>query len=106
MSEIEWRLEGGRSLAVQEVEPNPHMVTDVHTLELANQELADAVANMQRAIDQMQQQQALQIQALLNAARGQWDAARFGTQSVEAILVALNPALQGKVRTGPFDLGA
>ena len=81
------------------------MATDVLALQLANQELADAVANMQRAIDQMQQQQALQIQALLNAARGQWDAARFGTQSVEAILVALNPALQGKVHTAPFDDG-
>jgi len=81
------------------------MATDVIALKLANQELAEAVANMQRAIDQMQRQQALQIQALLNAARGQWDAARFGTQSVEAILVALNPALQGKVHAGPFDEG-
>ena len=46
---------------------------------------------------------ALLTQALLNAARGQWDAARFGTQSVEAILVALNPALQGKVHAAPFE---
>jgi hypothetical protein len=80
------------------------MVTEVLALKVANQELADAVANLQRAVDQMQQQQALQTQALLNATRGQWDAARFGTQSVEAILVALNPALQGKVHAAPFDL--
>lgn len=79
------------------------MATDQLTLNVVNQELAEAVANMQRAIDQMQQQQALQVQALLNAARGQWDAARFGTQSVEAVLVALNPALQGKVHLVPFD---
>jgi hypothetical protein len=79
------------------------MATDVLALKIANQELAEAVANIQRAIDQLQQQQALQTQALLNAARGQWDAARYGTQSVEAILVALNPALQGKVHAVPFD---
>jgi hypothetical protein len=79
------------------------MVTDVVALKLANQELADAVANLQRAVDQMQQQQALQTLALLNAARGHWDAARYGPQSVEAILVALNPALQGKVHAAPFD---
>ena len=81
----------------------PHMATDVIALKLANQELADALANIQRAVDQIQQQQALQTQALLNATRGQWDAARYGTQSVEAILVALNPALQGKVHADPFD---
>lgn len=79
------------------------MATDEVTLKLGDRELAETVANMQRAIDQMQQQQALQLQALLNAARGQWDAARFGTQSVEAILVALNPSLQGKVHVVPFD---
>ena len=78
------------------------MATDVNALQNANQELAEAVANIQRAIDQLQQQQALQTQALLNAIRGQWDAAQFGTQSAEAILVALNPALQGKVNPVPF----
>jgi hypothetical protein len=78
------------------------MVTDVLALKLANQELADAVANLQRAVDQMQQLQALQTQALLYAARGHWDAARYGSQSVEAILVAQNPALQGKVHIAPF----
>ena len=79
--------------------------TDVNALQNANQELAEAVANIQRAIDQLQQQQALQTQALLNAIRGQWDAAQFGPQSVEAILVALNPGLQGKVNAIPFDPG-
>jgi hypothetical protein len=81
------------------------MATDVSALETANQELAQAVANMQRAVDQLQQQQALQTQAILNAIRGQWDAAQFGTQSVEAILVALNPGLQGKVHAVPFGRG-
>jgi len=47
----------------------------------------------------------LQAQAILNAIRGQWDAAQFGPQSVEAILVALNPGLQGKVNAIPFDPG-
>ena len=46
-----------------------------------------------------------QAQALLNAIRGKWDAAQFGPQSAEAILVALNPALQGKVDAVPFDPG-
>lgn len=81
------------------------MATDVFTLKLANQELADAVANMQRAIDQMQLQHTLLTQALLNALRGRWDAASFGDDSVEALLVAMNPALQGKVHAVPFDDG-
>ncbi len=81
------------------------MTLDAIALETAFIELAQAVANIQRAIDQQQQQQALQTQALLNAVRGQWDAARFGPQSVEAILVALNPTLQGKVGAIPFDVG-
>jgi hypothetical protein len=61
-----------------------------------------ALADMQRAIDQMQQQQALQTQALLNTIRGRWDAAQFGVQSVESMLVALDPALHGKVAAIPF----
>ena len=81
------------------------MATDVSALQIANQELSDAVANIQRAMDQVQQQHALLIQALVNATRGQWDAARYGPQSVEAILVALNPSLQGKVHTAPFGVG-
>jgi hypothetical protein len=81
------------------------MVTEVVALKLANQELADAVANVQRAVDQMQQQHALLAQALIYAARGQWEAARFGAQSVEAILVAMIPALQGKVLSAPFEVG-
>ncbi len=81
------------------------MAVDVLALQAAYQELAEAIANIQRAIDQTQQQQALLTQALLNAVRGQWDAARYGAQSVEAILVALNPSLQGKVDAVPFDGG-
>jgi hypothetical protein len=81
------------------------MAVDVLALQAAYQELAEAVANIQRAIDQAQQQQALQTQALLNVVRGQWDAARYGAQSVEAILVAANPSLQGKVDPIPFECG-
>jgi hypothetical protein len=81
------------------------MATDVVALQTANEELAQAIANMQRAVDQLQQQQALQTQALLNAIRGRWDAAQNGPQSVEAILVALNPGLQGKVEPLPFAQG-
>jgi hypothetical protein len=78
------------------------MATDVDALQIANEELAQAVANIQRSLDQLQQQQALLTQALLNAIRGRWDAAQFGAQSVEAIIVSLNPALQGKVNAVPF----
>jgi hypothetical protein len=81
------------------------MAVDVLALQTAYQELAEAVANIQRAVDQIQQEQALQTQALLNAVRGQWDAARYGTQSVEAILVALSPSLQGKVDAIAFEGG-
>jgi hypothetical protein len=77
-------------------------VTDVQTIE---EQLAQAVADMQRAIDQMQQQYALHSQALLSAIRGQWAAAQYGSESVESILVALNPNLQGKVNPVPFDTG-
>jgi hypothetical protein len=75
----------------------------VTTPQAGGQDLAQAVADIQRAVDELQQQQALQVQAMLNAIRGQWDAAQFGPQSVEAILVALNPGLQGKVNAIPFD---
>jgi polyphosphate kinase 2 (PPK2 family) len=80
----------------------PHIASDLDALQIANQELAQAVANLQRSIDQLQQQQALQTQALLNVIRGRWDAAQFGAQSVESILVSLNPALHGKVNAIPF----
>jgi len=79
------------------------MALDVLALQTAYQELAEAVANQQRAIDQTQQHQALLAQALLYARRGQWHAARYGSQSVEAILVAISPSLQGKVDAVPFE---
>ena len=78
------------------------MSVDVTALQAANQELMEAVANMQRALDQMQQQLALLELAALNTIRGRWDAARFGAQSAEAALVACNPSLQGKVQAVPF----
>jgi hypothetical protein len=81
------------------------MAIDVSALQVANQQLIEAIANMQRAIDQLQQQQALQTQALLHAIRGEWDAAQFGAESAEAFVVALNPGLQGKVNAVPFVLG-
>jgi len=106
LSEIEWPTALGRSLPLRRFPTKtPHMATDVVALQTANEELAQVVANMQRALDQLQEQQALQTQALLNAIRGRWDAAQNGPQSVEAILVALNPGLQGKVEAVPFDPG-
>ena len=79
------------------------MATDVIAPQAAHQDLA--LANMQRNIDEIQQQNALIIQALLNVIRAQWDSAQFGPQSAEAVLVALNPALQGKVNPVPFVQG-
>jgi hypothetical protein len=79
------------------------MALDVLALQTAYHELAEAVANIQRAIDQTQQRQALLTQALFYAAHGQWYAASDGSQSVEAVLVAISPALQGKVDTVPFE---
>jgi hypothetical protein len=73
------------------------MATDVASLTLAYQELARAVASMQRTLDEMQLKHALLAQALLNARRGQWESAQFGRDSVEAMLVAINPALHGKI---------
>jgi hypothetical protein len=81
------------------------MASELITQRTVDHDLAQAVADMQRAVDELRQQQALQAQAILNAIRGQWDAAQFGPQSVEAILVALNPGLQGKVNAIPFDPG-
>jgi hypothetical protein len=81
------------------------MATELIAPQTATQELADAVANIQRAVDQLQLQQALLIQALLNVIRAQWDSAQFGPQSAEAVLVALNPSLQGKVNPVPFGEG-
>jgi hypothetical protein len=81
------------------------MATELVTPQTTGHDLAQAVADIQCAVDELRQQQALQVQAILNAIRGQWDAAQFGPQSVEAILVALNPGLQGKVNAIPFDPG-
>ena len=81
------------------------MATETVTPQTTGHDLAQAVADIQCAVDELRQQQALQVQAILNAIRGQWDAAQFGPQSVEAILVALNPGLQGKVNAIPFDPG-
>jgi polyphosphate kinase 2 (PPK2 family) len=81
------------------------MATDVVALQTTNEQFAQALANIQHTLDQVQQQQALQNQALLNVIRGRWDAAQNGPQSVEAIVVALNPGLQGKVEAVPFVPG-
>jgi hypothetical protein len=80
------------------------MVSDVTALQAEQQQLAQTIADLQRAIDQLAQQQALCTEAILRAVRGKWDAAQFGPQSVESVLVALNPALHGKVDAVPFDL--
>jgi hypothetical protein len=79
------------------------MAIDVAALQEAHQQHAEAIADLQRAVDQLAQQQALCTEAILHLVRGMWDAPQFGPQSVEAVLVALNPALQGKVAAVPFD---
>jgi hypothetical protein len=81
------------------------MATDTVAVEAEDLELRQALASMQRSLDQLQQQHGLLLQAILNIVRGRWDAAQFGTQSVESDLVALNPALHGKVNAVPFALG-
>lgn len=48
-------------------------------------------------ITQLQTQQGLQTQALINALEGRW----VGADSVEAILYALNPGLQGTLQPDP-----
>ncbi len=80
------------------------MALDVTALQAAHQQQALAIANLQRAMDQLSQQYALLTQAVLLAVQGRWDAAQFGPQSVESVLVALNPALHGKVDPVPFEL--
>jgi endonuclease/exonuclease/phosphatase family metal-dependent hydrolase len=80
------------------------MAPDVTALQAAHEQHEQAIANLQRAIEQLAQQQALITEAILHAVRGKWDAAQFGPYSVESVLVALNPALQGKVDAVPFDL--
>jgi hypothetical protein len=79
------------------------MATDTLPPQFETQD--QALANMQRNLDEIQQQNALIIQALLNVIRAKWDSAQFGPESAEAVLVALNPALQGKVHPVPFDRG-
>lgn len=48
-------------------------------------------------ITQLQTQQGLQTQALINALEGRW----VGANSVEAIIYALNPGLQGTLTPDP-----
>jgi hypothetical protein len=48
-------------------------------------------------ITQLQNQQGLQTQALVNALEGRW----VGANSVEAIIYALNPGLQGQLVPDP-----
>lgn len=49
------------------------------------------------AITQLQHQQALQTQAFVNALEGRWT----GADSVEAIVYALNPNLEGTLTPDP-----
>lgn len=51
----------------------------------------------QDQITQLQTQQALQTQAFINALEGRW----VGANSVEAILYALNPGLEGTLQPDP-----
>jgi hypothetical protein len=71
----------------------------------SGEEFRQVLADMQRGMDQMQQQNSLLELAVLHLLRGKWDAASHGPQSAEAALVACNPGLQGKVHAVPFDMG-
>lgn len=51
----------------------------------------------QDQITQLQNQQGLQTQAFINALEGRW----VGADSVEAIIYALNPGLQGTLTPDP-----
>jgi hypothetical protein len=51
----------------------------------------------QDQITQLQTQQGLQTQAFINALEGRW----AGANSVEAILYALNPGLEGTLTPDP-----
>ena len=48
-------------------------------------------------ITQLQQQQALMVQALVAALEGRW----VGADSLEAFLYAINPTLQGTLELDP-----
>lgn len=55
------------------------------------------MTDYQPEITQLQTQQGLQTQALINALEGRW----IGANSVEAIVYALNPGLQGTLTPDP-----
>jgi hypothetical protein len=77
--------------------------TDSTTLQI--QELSQALAVMQHSLDQLKLQHGLLIDAFVNVVEGRWDAAQFGNRSVEADVVSMNPALQGKLNPIPFVHG-
>jgi hypothetical protein len=61
-------------LASAAEEESTAMAIDVAALQASQQQHAQAIAQLQRAVDQLAQQQALHTQALLHAIRGRWDA--------------------------------
>jgi hypothetical protein len=77
--------------------------TDLTLLQI--QELSQALAVMQQSLDQLKLQHGLLIDAFVNVVEGRWDAAQFGNRSVEADVVSMNPALQGKLQPIPFVHG-
>jgi hypothetical protein len=80
------------------------MAAEEDALLAAYYQQAQAIANLQRTVDQLQQQLGLLTQALVHLVRGEWDAGRYGALSAEAFVVALSPELQGKVNAVRFEV--
>jgi TolA-binding protein len=102
-----------RPIACAAEEECSAMAHDITALQAAYEHHAQTVANLQvriddlqRAVEQLAQQQALCTEAILRIVRGQWDAPQHGPRSAESVLVALNPALQGKVDAVAFNHGS
>ena len=72
---------------------NPHMAIDVTNLHSSEESDAQLSALLQRILvrlDEQAQFQALLAEAIKLLIQGRWDAAQYGPQSVEALLVAYN----------------
>ena len=83
----------------------PHMAIDVTNLHSSEESDPQLIALLERILvrlDEQAQFQALLAEAIKLLIQGRWDAAQYGPRSVEALLVAYNPANQGKVDPIPF----
>jgi len=77
-------------------------VTNLHSSEASDPQLTALLQRILVRLDEQAQFQALLAEAIKLLIQGRWDAAQYGSQSVEALLVAYNPADQGKVDPIPF----